>query len=80
MLGGGVAALQEPRPAVHLHQTLVVVVVDGRAQHPQLQLLGAGVVDVLEGGRKKRSEVRRAEKVEVGREVGDGNDPSEFTG
>lgn len=48
VLGGGVAALQEPRPAVHVHQTLVVVVVDGRAQDSQVELLGAGVVDVLQ--------------------------------
>lgn len=51
MLGGRVAALQEPRSAVHVHQTLVVVVIDGWAQHPQLELLGAGVVDVLQGNR-----------------------------
>lgn len=54
VLGGRVAALQEPRLAVHFHQTLVVIVVDGWAQHPQLELLGAGVVDVLEGDRNNR--------------------------
>lgn len=54
VLGGRVAALQEPRLAVHFHQTLVVIVVDGWAQHPQLQLLGAGVVDVLQGDRNNR--------------------------
>lgn len=57
MLVGGVAALQEPRSAVHVHQTLVVVVVDGRAQHPQLEMLGAGVVDILQGNRER--EVRK---------------------
>lgn len=51
VFGGRVAALQEPRSAVHVHQTLVVVVIDGWAQHSQLQLLGAGVVDVLQGNR-----------------------------
>ena len=50
VLVGGVAALQQPGPAVHLHQTLVVVVVDGGAEHPQVQLLGAGVVHVLRRG------------------------------
>lgn len=47
MFGSGVAALQQPRSAVHVHQTLVVVVVDGRTQHAQVELLGAGVVDIL---------------------------------
>lgn len=54
VLGGGVAALQEPRPAVHVHQTLVVVIVDGRAQHTQLELLGAGVVDILQADRNNK--------------------------
>lgn len=54
MLGGRVAALQEPRPAVHVHQTLVVVIVDGWAQHSQLELLGAGVVDILQGERNNQ--------------------------
>lgn len=31
VLGGRVAALQEPRPAVYVHQALVVVIVDGWA-------------------------------------------------
>lgn len=51
VFGGGVAALQESRSAVHVHQTLVVVVIDGWAQQSQLELLGAGVVDVLQGNR-----------------------------
>ena len=50
VLVGGVAALQQPGPAVDVHETLVVVVVDGGAQHPEVQLLGAGVVHVLRGG------------------------------
>ena len=47
VLVGGVTALQQPGPAVDVHQTLVVVVVDGGAEHPEVQLLGAGVVHVL---------------------------------
>lgn len=54
VLGGRVAALQEPRPAVHVHQTLVVVIVDGWAQHSQLELLGAGVVDILQADRDNK--------------------------
>lgn len=54
VLGGRVAALQEPRPAVHVHQTLVVVIVDGWAQHSQLELLGAGVVDILQTDRNNK--------------------------
>lgn len=51
VLGGRVAALQQPGPVVHVHQTLVVVVVDRRTQHPQVKLLRAGVVDILLGNR-----------------------------
>lgn len=55
MLAGGVAALQQPRPAVDVHQTLVVVVVDGGAQDSEVELLGAGVVDILQAdGRRQR--------------------------
>lgn len=49
VLGSSVAALQQPRLAVHVHQTLVVVIVDGWTQNPQVELLGAGVVHVLLG-------------------------------
>lgn len=52
VLAGGVAALQQPRPAVDVHQTLVVVVVDGGTQDPQVELLGAGVVDILRAERQ----------------------------
>ena len=52
MFGGGVAALQQPGSAVHVHQTLVVVVVDRRTQHSQVELLGAGVVHILLGGHR----------------------------
>lgn len=46
-LGRGVAALDQPRPPVHVHQALVVVVVDGGAEHPHVELLCAAVVHVL---------------------------------
>lgn len=49
VFGGCVAALQQPGSAVHVHQTLVVVIVDGRTQNAQVELLGAGVVHVLLG-------------------------------
>lgn len=51
VLSSGVAALQQPGFAVHVHQTLVVVVVNRRTQHSQVKLLGAGVVHVLLGNR-----------------------------
>lgn len=38
-LGCGIAALQEPRPVVHIHQALVVIVIDGGAQDPQVKLM-----------------------------------------
>ena len=36
VFGCCVAALQQPGPAVHIHQTLVVVIINGRAQHTQV--------------------------------------------
>lgn len=54
MLGGRVAALQEPRPAVDVHQTLVVVIIDGWTQHSQLELLRAGVIDILQADRSNK--------------------------
>lgn len=51
VLSSAVAALQKPGFAVHVNQTLVVVVVDRRTQHSQVKLLGAGVVHVLLGNR-----------------------------
>ena len=47
-LGGCVAALDEAGSAVDIHQALVVIVVDGGAEHSDVELLGAGVVHVLE--------------------------------
>lgn len=47
MLVSSVAALQQAWTPVHVHQALVIVVVDGRAQDADTQLPGAGVVHVL---------------------------------
>ena len=47
-LGGCVAALNEAGSAVDIHQALVVVVVDGGTQNSHVELLGAGVVHILE--------------------------------
>lgn len=49
VLVGCVAALEQPRSAVYVHQTLVVVIIDGGTQHPEVKLLGAGVVHILPG-------------------------------
>lgn len=46
-LGLGVAALDEPRPTVDVHQAAVVVVVDSGAQDAHVDLLAARVVHVL---------------------------------
>lgn len=46
-LGFGVAALDEPRPAVDVYQAPVVIVVDGGAQDAHVDLLTARVVHVL---------------------------------
>lgn len=51
VLGSCIATLQQPRPAVHVHQTLVVIVVDCWTQHSQVKLLRAGVVHILQGHR-----------------------------
>lgn len=47
-LGCGVAALDETQPAVHIHQALVVVVVDGGTEEPDVKLLSTGVVHRLQ--------------------------------
>lgn len=44
----GVAAFQQSRSAVHVHQALVVVVVDGWTQASDMELLGICVVHVLQ--------------------------------
>lgn len=46
--GGRVAALDETRSAVHIHQALVVVVVDGGAEEAHVKPLRIGVVHVLQ--------------------------------
>lgn len=58
VLGSCIAALQEPGSAVHIYQTLVVVIVDGWTQHTQMKLLGAGVVHVLLGERRRKNWVQ----------------------
>lgn len=44
----GVAALDETQPAVHIHQALVVVVVNSGTEEPDVELLITGVVHILE--------------------------------
>lgn len=51
VFGGCVAALQQPGPAVHIHQTLVIVVIDGWTENAEVNLLGAGEVHILLGDR-----------------------------
>lgn len=46
--GCSVAAFDEPRSAVHIHQALVVVVINGGTEEPDVQLLSTGVVHVLQ--------------------------------
>lgn len=46
-LGLGVAALDEPWPAVDVHQTAVVVVINRGAQDTDVDLLTARVVHIL---------------------------------
>ena len=46
--GCGVAALNEARSAVHVHQALVVVVVNGGTEEPDVELLSTGVVHILQ--------------------------------
>lgn len=46
--GRSVAALDEARSAVHIHQALVVVIVNGGTEEPDVQQLGTGVVHVLQ--------------------------------
>lgn len=46
--GCGVAALDEARSAVHVHQALVVVVVNGGTEEPDMKLLSTGVVHILQ--------------------------------
>lgn len=53
-LGLGVAALDEPRPAVDVHQTPVIIVIDSGAQDTHVDLLAACVVHIL--GVKRRGE------------------------
>lgn len=47
VFGCSVATLNEAWPAVHIHQALVVVIVDGGTEEPDVELLRTGVVHVL---------------------------------
>lgn len=47
-LGSGVAALDEAHPAVHVHQALVVVIIDGGTEEPDVKLLSTGIVHRLQ--------------------------------
>lgn len=46
--GCGIAALNEARSAIHIHQALVVVVVNGGTEEPDVELLSTGVVHILQ--------------------------------
>lgn len=46
--GGRVAALDETRSAIHIHQALVVVIVDGGTEQAHVKPLRTGVVHVLQ--------------------------------
>ncbi len=46
--GCGIAALDEARPAIHIHQALVVVVVNGGTEEPDVELLSTGIVHILQ--------------------------------
>lgn len=57
-LGLGVTALDESWPAVDIHQTPVVIVINSGAQDTHMDLLAAGVVHILGVKRSsKRSNV-----------------------
>ncbi len=51
--GCGVAALDEARSAVHVHQALVVIVVYGGTEESDVELLSTGVVHILLGNRNR---------------------------
>lgn len=54
--GCRVAALDEARSAVHIHQALVVVVVDGGAEEADVEPLRTGVIHVLQENTASRYE------------------------
>lgn len=45
--GHSIATLNEAWPAVHVHQALVVVIIDGGTEEPDVELLRTGVVHIL---------------------------------
>lgn len=46
--GCSVAALDEARSAIHIHQALVVIIVNGGTQEPDLKPLSTSVVHILQ--------------------------------
>lgn len=56
-LGLGVTALDESWPAIDVHQTPVVIVINSGAQDTHVDLLAACVVHIL-GGEEKRQTVK----------------------
>lgn len=46
--GCGIAALNEAGSTVHIHQALVVVIINGGTEEPDMELLSAGVVHILQ--------------------------------
>lgn len=44
----GVAALNEAQSAIHVHQALVVIIINGRTENPNVKLLSTGVVHILQ--------------------------------
>lgn len=64
-LGLGVAALDEPGPAVDVHQTAVVVVIYSGAQDPHVDLLAACVVHILGVREEEKGQRTVAREMEV---------------
>lgn len=50
--GCGIAALNEAGSAIHVHQALVVIVINRGTEESNVQLLSTGVVHILQGQMK----------------------------
>lgn len=46
--GCGIAALDEAWSAVHIYQALIIVIIDGGTEEPNVELLGTGVIHILQ--------------------------------
>lgn len=44
----GIGALDEAWSAVHIHQALVIIVVNGGTEQPDVELLCTGVIHILQ--------------------------------